>query len=196
MARECPCMKTRRSLRRIRKSGLADVMDRYTLDAYMTPTADRANIKRKAAEFCNRDDGWFYISGRSGSGKSHICVAICAKLIAAGQDVLFMSWRDESTALKAAVTDAAAYETAVKKLKTVDVLYIDDFFKGGCTPADIRLAFEILNARYLNSKLRTIISTEMGMKELLSNDEALGGRIYERSRGFVLKAPDENWRLK
>jgi len=172
------------------------MMDRYTFDAYQTPTADRVNIKRKAADFCDRDDGWFYISGRSGSGKSHICVAICAKLIHEGHDVRFMSWRDDSTAIKATVTDAPTYEAEIKKLKTVDVLYIDDFFKGGCSLADVRLAFEILNARYLNSKLRTIISTEMEMQELLSCDEALGGRIYERSRGFVLKAPAENWRLK
>lgn len=182
-------------MRRIRKSGLADMMQRYTFEAYETPTTDRAHIKAKAVEFAALDTGWYFIAGRSGSGKSHICTAICAELIKRGQEVYCMSWRDESTALKAAVNDPA-YKDRIGKLKTVPVLYIDDFFKGGCTPADVKLAFEILNARYLTMALRTIISSEMTIRDILSEDEALGGRIYERSRGFVLQAPDENWRLK
>ena len=68
--------------------------------------------------------------------------------------------------------------------------------KGGHTDADIRLAFEILNSRYNDSQLRTIISSELTLFEILGLDEAVGGRIYERSKGFVLEAPRENWRLK
>ena len=193
-SRECPCMKKRNALRRIRKSGLADLMTRYTFDAYQAEDKERKHIKDKAEAFCEARDGWLYISGRSGSGKSHICTAICGRLIENGFDVYYMPWRDESTKLKAAV-NTEDYEPQIRKLKTVDVLYIDDFLKGSDTDADIRLAFEILNARYIDGRLRTVISSERDLKELLSRDEALGGRIYERSRGNVLAAPNENWRL-
>lgn len=195
-ARECMCMAKRRSLRRIRKSGMGDMFLRYTFENYETPDQARRKIKAKAIEFCEAETGWLYIAGRSGSGKSHICTAICARMIDSGKEVYYMSWRDESTALKASVTDAEDYERQIRKLKTVDVLYIDDFLKGSATEADIRLAFEILNSRYIDSQLRTIISSEMDIKELLSRDEALGGRIYERSRGFVLCPPNENYRLR
>lgn len=194
-ARECECMPKRRSLRRIRNSGIADLMTRYTFDSYTADDPERKNIKAKAKAFCASPTGWLFISGRSGSGKSHICTAICSQMIDLGKEVYYMAWRDESTALKAAVT-SDEYERRIKKLKSVDVLYIDDFLKGGDTEADIRLAFEIINARYIDSRLRTVISSEKDIKELLNRDEALGGRIYERSRGFVLKAPDENWRLR
>ena len=53
------------------------------------------------------------------------------------------------------------------KLKKVKVLYIDDFFKGGITDADFRLAFEIINARYNDKGLRTIISSEVKIKDLM-----------------------------
>lgn len=195
-ARECECMAKRRSLRRIKLSNMSDMLQRYTFESYETPDDVRKKIKAKALAFCQQQDGWFYIAGKSGSGKSHICTAICASLMEQDKEVYYMAWRDESTAIKACVTDAAEYERRVNKLKRVAVLYIDDFLKGGDSSADIRLAFEILNARYIDSKLRTIISSEHDISEIISKDEALGGRIYERSRGYILKAPGENWRLR
>jgi DNA replication protein DnaC len=87
------------------------------------------------------------------------------------------------------------YQAKIKKLKRVPVLYIDDFFKGGASDADIKLAFEILNARYNDTALRTIISSEIDLDGLMRIDEAIGGRIYERSRGFAVMAPGENARL-
>ena len=195
-ARECQCMAKRRSLRKIKNSGLADMLLRYSFESYETPDEQRRKLKEKAVEFCKEDSGWFYIAGRSGSGKTHVCTAICAALIDNGKEVYYMSWRDESNALKASITDSEAYEKRIRKLKAVEVLYIDDFFKGSDTDADVRLAFEILNARYNDKKLRTIISSEKDIKELLDRDEALGGRIYERSKGYVFRSPEENYRLR
>jgi len=195
-SRECQCMPKRRSLRRIKNSGLSDMINRYSFDNYETPDETRRKTKAKAVAYVSEDTSWFYIAGRSGSGKSHICTAICAELINKGKDVYYMSWRDESTAIKACVTDTEAYESKMKKLKTVDILYIDDFLKGSDTDADIRLAFEIINSRYNDTKLRTIISSERDITELLERDEALGGRIYERAKGYTLKSPDSNWRLR
>ena len=93
-------------------------------------------------------------------------------------------------------TDGEEYQSRIRPFKTVPVLYIDDFLKGGHTEADLRLAFEILNARYNDSSLRTIISSEMSLFDVLGLDEATGGRIYERAKGYVIEAPKENWRLK
>ena len=194
-SRECDCMAKRRSMRRIRKSGMEDMLARYTFDAYETPDKSRENIKAAAERFCDADTGWFYISGRSGSGKTHICTAVCSRLIERGKETYYMRWRDESRKLKALV-NSDEIEEPLEMLKRVPVLYIDDFFKGGHTEADERIAFEILNSRYNDTKLRTIFSTELGIEDVLDIDEALGGRIKERSRGFLITAPQENWRLR
>lgn len=192
--KECECMNKRRSLRRIRKSGLSDMFDRYTFAAYQTDDPQCALIKMAAERFCNADKGWFYISGKTGSGKTHICTAICSRLIER-KEVYYMQWRDETRSIKAVINTDEADEP-LEKLKRVPVLYIDDFFKGGVSDADVRLAFEIINSRYNNSKLRTIISTELAIARIIRIDEALGGRIKERSRGYLLESPDTNWRLK
>ncbi len=92
------------------------------------------------------------------------------------------------------------------ELKTAEYLYIDDLYKMGAntdgevkpTSADVSIAFEIINHRYIN-KLPTIISTEMLPEELLHIDEATGGRIVERAKGNTLaigKDTGKNYRLQ
>jgi DNA replication protein DnaC len=116
-----------------------------------------------------------------------------------GNEVKYMIWRDENTALKSCITEYDEYQRRINKLKEVPVLYIDDFWKvrdGSLTNADVNLTFEIINARYNDITKRTIISTELMYSDIIRVDEAIGGRIFERSRGFSVKAPDENWRLR
>lgn len=200
--RECKCMNVRRSLRAIRSSGMADMLTRYRLDNYQTPDAESSSVKQSALDFIDSPSGWFFICGRSGSGKTHICTAICGEFIQKGIRTIYMLWRDEATSLKSGITDREWYRDRITKLKTVPALYIDDFWKTDrrsgtdkITGADVNLAFEILNARYNDARLRTIISSELSLDEIINIDEATGGRIYERSRGFVKKAPQKNWRL-
>lgn len=201
--RECECMDKRRSMRALRESGLSDMLDHYTLESYQTPDRKRLELKQAAVDFVCAPEGWFYIDGQSGSGKTHLCTAICGELIKRGKRVSYMLWRDESVKLKGGITDREWYEQRIEKLKRVPVLYIDDFWKAKrvdgkvrVTDGDVNLAFEILNYRYNDRRLRTIISTELRLDEIISIDEAIGGRIYERARGFVKAAPNENWRLR
>lgn len=104
-----------------------------------------------------------------------------------------MLWRDEATALKAVVNDDTEYQRLIAPLKTVLVLYIDDFWKtGGAenggkkfpTPGDINLAFEILNSRYNRPELVTILSGEWTTDELMGIDAAVGSRIYQRAKDY------------
>lgn len=195
IAHECKCMAQRRSIRRIKHSGLIDLMARYTFDTYEAEDEGHLKILHTARMFAEDDFGWFYIAGQSGSGKTHICTAICTRLMERGKDVYYMKWRDESRQLKSVVNSEEVNEP-LERLKRIQVLYIDDFFKGSANEADVRLAFEIINARYNNMDLRTIFSSEIDFDGLEQIDEALCGRIYERSKGYRLAAPKENYRLR
>lgn len=193
--RECECMNRRRSMRRIRKSGMEDMLKRYTFASYEAVDDERSALKKRAVRFSEADSGWLYIAGQSGSGKTHLCTAICNRLMERGKNVYYMRWRDESRQIKA-LMNTDEVDLMLTKLKKISVLYIDDFFKGGSNEADVRIAFEILNSRYNDTNLRTIISSEYSLSEICQIDEALGSRIYERSKGYRLKAPSENWRLR
>ena len=173
ITKRCPCMNKRVAMRRIRQSGMSDLIRRYSFDSYRAETAEQQKALEKAKQFAEADEGWFVITGQSGSGKSHICTAICGRLIERNRDVYYAPWRDISTRLKALVTDAYEYERQTEKLKRVEALYLDDFLKGSDTDADIRLAYEILNYRYNDMRLRTILSSEISLEQLRQRDEAL-----------------------
>ena len=193
----CSCMEIRRSYRLLDMSGLRDLADRSTFKAFQTPDEWTKLVKRKAVDYVRTGRGkWFYISGRPGSGKTHICTAICRELISKGCPTRYMLWREEVPRLKALVNEPEEYEKAMTELERVPLLYIDDFFKGSVTEADRNLAFSLLNARYNDSHRRTVISSELPIKAIRSIDEAIAGRIIERAHGFTLNAPPEakNWR--
>lgn len=199
----CKCMTIRNNRRRVEQSGLSDLLSRYTFEAWRTETDWQGEILRSAKRFSENPDGWFSVCGRPGTGKTHICTAICGELMKKGYDVRYMLWRDAATTLKAdSMRDAAAYSREIEPLKTVRVLYIDDFFKtgGGRPPTvmDVNLAFEIINARYNTDGLITIVSTERSLDELMRIDEATASRIYERTkqnRNFYNLAGKQNWRM-
>lgn len=84
ISRECSCMPKRRSLRRIRKSGLGDLLDRYTFQTYQTPEKWQQTAKQTAMNYLTDHERWFVVAGTVGSGKTHLCTAICGGLLDAG----------------------------------------------------------------------------------------------------------------
>ncbi len=204
--RDCECMETRRTIGRMKRSGLKDIIRDYTFAKYQAVEPWQKQIKEAAVAYSKEPKGWFFVGGQSGSGKTHICTAICREFLLAGMPVQYMLWRDDVVKIKAAVTEPDSYKALIARYKDTKVLYIDDLFKTGKSPdgaaqrptgADINVAFEIINYRYANPDLLTIISSECTVDQLLDIDEAVAGRIVERAKAFSL-GPDrkKNWRLK
>ena len=187
-------MKRRRSIRRIENSGLQELLQKCNFGNYQTPTEEHMKIRNRAMEFETSGSDWFFICGKPGTGKTHICTAICNWLLDKGWELRYMVWRTDAAELKAMVNDREEYKTAMNKLRNAAVLYIDDFFKGSITPGDVNLAFTILNDRYICKGKKTIISSELPISEIAKIDDAIAGRIAEKAKGYVLHAPDLNWR--
>lgn len=207
----CKCNRVRNAIRRLNRSGLKNVVKEYTFDKYEAPDKWQQTIKETAQRFCtDQVHDWFYIGGQSGAGKTHICTAIAVACIKQGKDARYMLWLEEIKRIKALITEPEKYNMILKELKETPVLYIDDLFKVGKGPdgqvspptkADIDVAFEILNHRYNNAGLITIISSERTLSELLDIDEAVAGRIAERSKagGYCINLKRDrakNWRMR
>ena len=197
---ECSCMVTRRTIHNLEKSGLSDIINRYSIRKWQTKEKWQEEAKTAAEKYASDCKGWFVASGTPGTGKSHICTAVCGMLLKKGMPVKYILWRDFATRAKAVVNDDDEYKKIVDPAKRVKVLYIDDFLKVGKgskpTVADINLAFEIINARYASDNLLTIISAELTTGEMIKIDEALGSRIVEKSKGYYLSfAGKKNWRI-
>ena len=208
--KECECMKVRESIRRIEKSGLKETLEKSTFKNFEIDMDFQKTMVAKAKGFLkDYQNNWFFIGGQVGCGKTHICTAIVRKLLVGeGKNTRYLQWRDEVPKIKAKA-NSDEYEKLIEPWKTVEVLYIDDLFKTGKgkdeqeeqkpTAADINVAFEIINYRYRNPALITIISSQSEIKGLVGIDEAVGSRIFEKSRNYCInisKDIKKNYRLK
>jgi len=202
-SRDCSCVQARNSMARIRKLGLEEHVKRCTFESYETPQPWQKTAKKIALQFVeNPDRQWLLLAGQSGAGKTHLAVATAFKLLRQGLSLHYMRWVESAPQLKANVNDYIVYRDLMQPMRRCKVLYIDDFWKckkGQAEPsdADVRLAFDILDYRYNNSGRITIISTEWQRDELIRIDEAVGGRVLEKTKGsqIVLVGKEKNWRL-
>lgn len=200
----CSCKEIRRSIQRTAATGLGELIKHHTFQSFQTPEPWQQQAKNMAQEYAWNPIGWFVASGVSGSGKTHLCTAICGELNAQGRVITYRPWRETARQIKGASLDSEERKRLIEPLLQADVLYLDDFLKtaAGHTPttADVELAFDIIGPRY-NRKATTILSTELSVKDLLTLDGALGSRIYEMTDhgaqflGIQAKA-GRNWRLK
>lgn len=211
-ARPCECMKIRLAIGRIKASGLGQIIDQCSFDRYEAREEWQQRAKKEAETYCTEilkrgGESWLFVGGAVGCGKTHLCTAVAREMLYAGRSVRYMQWTQDSAKLKAMIT-TGDYSTELVEYLAADVLYIDDFFKpvrdaSGETmrpsPADIRLAYEIINHRYLDSSLITIISSERYASELVELDNATGSRIYERTAGHQINinrdTPGRNYRI-
>ena len=177
-----------------------------TFDNFCMDFDWQTKMSMKATEFAlggYLSGQWYFAGGQVGCGKTHICTAILHELIKVNLGCKYMAWKNESVELKALVNQHQEYHEKLMEICNANVLYIDDFWKTQQgekpTKADVNLAFQIINHRYQNKKYVTIISCEYTVKELMNIDEAVGSRIFERSKGYrieIEKDDDKNYRLR
>ena len=210
--KKCSCRLAREAKERLASSGLADAVQKQTFEAFTVNTPIQKQLKRVAMNYLDRllatqnEDRipWLYVGGNPGSGKTHICTAVCGELLKHNKAVKYMQWVQEARKLKAGVNDEN-FEDQVYEYISTSVLYIDDLLKQKYSPnpvfteADIKIAFTILNARYIMNK-PTIISSEWSLLDhLLPADEGVFSRVYERSKGYTVdidRNPANNYRLR
>lgn len=203
VSRNCECLKIRDEIRRINQSGLSNLIKTKTFKSYKCCEDWQNHISITARHYANNPEGWFYIGGQSGCGKTHICTAIVGELLKKGQAVKYMVWQDDITTIRQVVnSDQTAFEALMKQFKEADVLYIDDFFKTKSgeklSKSDVNLTFMIINYRY-NKNLPTIISSDISVHAVADIDEPLGSRIIEKcGKRVIYISPDKfkNYRLR
>ena len=207
--RKCQCRIAAETVLRFRRSGLGEALDSCTFDTYQVSEPWQKEMKDTALRYTEhlkqKGTEWLFLGGAVGSGKTHLCTAVCGEIMRTGRNVKYMQWVTESRRLKALVTDEEAFEEASVRYCEADILYIDDLLKQqhlpGASPkptdADIRIVFEIINDRYIRHK-PTIISSEWSLaRDLIQADAGAFSRIYERAKNYSCEVQgNKNYRLK
>lgn len=205
--RNCECMVKRKLYHRFIATGISkDQFKKYKLSNYeITKEWQRISLER-AKNYINdiinnKQAYWFYIGGISGSGKTHLCTGIITFLVNANYDVKYFVWNTEISnliSLKKSFSPEGQeeYRKKINELKTCQVLYIDDFLQlDNNIDESMSIAYEIINSRYTNDSLITIISSEIDQDNLYKKSRAVSGRIIEKAnKGFyvITVVGDEN----
>ncbi|CAM2843522.1 ATP-binding protein [Clostridium sporogenes] len=144
--------------------------------------------------------------GQPGAGKSHLAIGIGANLINKGicTNVVYMPYEEAMRELKANTMNES-YMELTKRYTECELLIIDDLFKekvkngklvGELTESDIKHIQPIINQRYLNCK-PTIYNSELTPELLINLDQALAGRILEKSNIVIFKyGLENNYRMR
>ena len=202
------------SLRRMKNSGFGKTLEE--VKAFLAENSfEKFNLheewQRKLLERCKAflaqdKHKWLFISGQSGAGKTHLGTAVCGELLARGYPLRYVTHRIMLNEMIASQNDESYYDV-VREYGTVDVLYLDDFFKPfknergevtRPTAAEVKHTFEVLNMRLVRNAI-TIITSERSLMEICDIDEALGSRIKQKCGRFALdiaRKPGRNYRMR
>lgn len=196
----CDCMKKRNILKKAQKSGLGEYLKKRFED-YIVSEDWQRELKRKAIAYAkNESNDWFVALGQSGAGKTMLsCIIANYLLLEKDKEVVYITWTDFISRLKRDMMsdNTNAVSEYLDSIKSVEVLFIDELLKK-FNETDLKYIIEIINYRYTND-LKTIITSERLLGELLEIDEATFSRVVEKSNGYITnigKDKNKNYRLK
>ncbi len=144
---------------------------------------------RQARTFSETLQGWLFLQGGYGCGKTHLAAAIANAAVQYHVPTLFLTVPDLLDSLRSTMSDAdSRFEEHFNEIRTVRLLILDDFGTQNATPWAQEKLFQILNYRYIN-RLPTVITTNLRLDQI-------EGRIRSRLEDpdlvtkVVILAPD------
>lgn len=202
--KECECMDKRRAREKLELSEYSTYLTSKTFENFETKTEMQKKAKKKAKDFLKQSRfSLFFVGGSTGTGKTHLTVALFYQLVLLGYSGEFVRWQEEIECLKSEqFDDTTNFKRRMKKLKYTSLLLIDDFLhqSDGEKPSnrDLKFAKEIIDERMIRG-LKTLISSNFTLETIYRNYQELGGRLNEYSGGysnFSIDLKGENYRRK
>lgn len=186
--------------RMYRASGLTASQLRHTFVNYEAGTSKELKEAKQAAILAAKDNTGLVLSGRRGTGKTHLAVAIAIYAMKHGQQAIFRLVNELLNEIRRAVAENSDYYGVIQKFKEVPCLVLDDFGKEKTTDFGLDALYDIVDYRYRN-ELQTIITTNaLTIEELASwgNDEyttPMVSRVMERGAWVTISNADD-YRVK
>jgi len=133
-----------------------------------------ARVLDSAQSYASDPQGWFVLTGSSGSGKTRIAAAIANAAIARGQPAFFVVVPDLLDHLRGTFgpQSTATYDQLFEQVRDAPLLVLDDLGAHSTTPWAQEKLFQILNHRY-SGQMPTVITVSGSL-------DAMDGRLRHR----------------
>jgi DNA replication protein DnaC len=159
---------------------------------------DREKLTLEAAKiymqtWANQPLKWVYLNGPYGVGKTHLAVAAVVERENRGDDVFFATVADLLDHLRAtfAPDSPITHEDLLDRIRTADVLVLDDMGAERNTPFAEDKLFQIINYRY-EEQSPTIITTSQSIEDIAIARPRIASRLQDRQvvTEWPIEAPD------
>ena len=122
-----------------------------------------------AQEYAGNPDGWLFLHGGVGTGKTHLAVAIANEMITnrPNSRVLFAVVPDLLDHLRATFDPSKGidYDERFEQIRRADLLILDDLGTENTTPWAREKLFQIFNHRY-NERSATVVTSNHDIYEI------------------------------
>lgn len=129
--------------------------------------------------FAEEPDGWLLLAGPTGTGKTHLAVAIVGARVRQGEPVTFSFVPDLLDHLRRAYApeSGTTYDRLFEQVKTTELLVLDDVGSESATPWAEEKLYQLIVHRH-NARLPTVITTRL----FLDDEDAPEDRRRRGSR--------------
>ncbi len=137
----------------------------------------------QAWQFAQSLNGWLYLQGDYGCGKTHLAAAIGNFAVDMGVPTLFITVPDLLDMLRFAYqSPETTFEERFEQIRQAPLLIMDDFGTQNATPWAQEKLFQIINFRYTN-RLPLVVTTNL---EEIDIEERINSRLNDPD--FVTRA--------
>ena len=139
--------------------------------------------------------GHLLLTGSVGVGKTHLAVAACHTLLHQGRVIYFTTSAELLDTLRDAYSAEGedSHYSLIERMKTVDVLALDDFGKERRNDFAVERLSVIIHARHA-AALTTIITTNLPPARIVEWDEAAASRLMDRTRCHLVPMDGTDYR--
>ena len=143
----------------------------------------------QARHYAKNLNGWLFLQGGYGSGKTHLAAAIANFAVEMGVPTLFLTVPDLLDMLRFSYSsEDTTFEERFNEIRNASLLILDDFGTQNTTGWAQEKLFQIINYRYIN-KLPLVVTTNLSLDEI---DARIRSRIQDPELVTPIKilAPD------
>ena len=151
------------------------------------------SAKSYVQRWATEPNGWLSLHGPYGAGKTHLAVAAASEREVRGDEVFFATVADLLDYLRStfAPDSPIAHDDLLDRIRTADVLVLDDMGAERSTPFAEDKLFQIVGYRY-EERLPTIITTSHRIEDIAATRPRIASRLQDPLvvTEWPIEAPD------